>query len=37
MSNYSNDWFFAHVTRKVGGGVGLLYAPTTRRIRARRA
>ncbi|XP_047055399.1 rhamnogalacturonate lyase B-like [Lolium rigidum] len=33
VSNYSNDWFFAHVTRKVGGGVGLTNAPTTRRIR----
>uniref|UniRef100_A0ACD5X2Z6 Uncharacterized protein n=1 Tax=Avena sativa TaxID=4498 RepID=A0ACD5X2Z6_AVESA len=32
-SNYSSDWFFAHVTRKVDGGVGLIYAPTTRRIR----
>ncbi|CAO2147519.1 unnamed protein product [Urochloa humidicola] len=29
QSNHSNDWFFAHVTRKVGSG----YVPTTRQIR----
>ncbi|CAM0151317.1 unnamed protein product [Urochloa decumbens] len=29
QSNHSNDWFFAHVTRKVGNS----YVPTTRQIR----
>ncbi|KXG27673.1 probable rhamnogalacturonate lyase C [Sorghum bicolor] len=29
QSNHSKDWFFAHVTRKVGNG----YVPTTRQIR----
>ncbi|CAM0874373.1 unnamed protein product [Alopecurus aequalis] len=29
-SHYSKDWFFAHVTRKVGG---MINAPTTRHIR----
>ncbi|KAG8089166.1 hypothetical protein GUJ93_ZPchr0011g28882 [Zizania palustris] len=31
VSNISNDWFFAHVPRKVGDGPA--YAPTTRQIR----
>ncbi|KAF8706458.1 hypothetical protein HU200_030731 [Digitaria exilis] len=29
QSNHSKDWFFAHVTRKVGNG----FTPTTRQIR----